>query len=149
VLLGVCASTFLKGPIATMLTFILYLLSGKETHDFIDKLVIGRSRPEGFQGGGFFESAYRMVWHMNPTTELPSGMSTMTRVDSGLTLFLWMCKQVIPQLEYFRMHEYVANGFDVPWDRSLLPCLLTTAAYAIPCIMLGYFALRIRELESK
>lgn len=151
VLLGVCASTFLKGPIATVLTFLLYFLSGEDIHKFIDQLVIGRSSKEGFQGGGIFESIYRIVTHMNPTTELPDNIAfkAVTKIDEEATSFLWVCKQVIPRLESFNMHEYVANGFDVPWDRSLLPCLLVTLAYFLPCVLLGFFALRVRELESK
>lgn len=150
-LLGVTASTFLKGPIATALTFILFILSGEDTHKFMDQLVLGRSSKDGFQGGGFFESIYRIVTHMNPSTDLPDSAAFhfMWLVDSGLTLFLWLCKQVIPQLKYFNMHEYVANGFDVPWDQSLFPCLLITVGYLLPCVLLGYFALRIRELEAK
>ena len=151
VVLAVTASTFLKGPIASMLTFVLLILGGKDAQEFMDQLVLGRGSKEGFQGGGFFESIYRIYSHMNPTTDLPLGFAfdAMKFVDGGLTSFLWLCKQVIPRLEYFNMSSYVANGFDVPWDSSLLPCLLITLGYLPPCVLLGYFALRIRELESK
>ena len=73
----------------------------------------------------------------------------MRLFDSVLTSFLWLCKQVIPRLQYFNMSEYVSNGFDVPWNASVIPSLLITLGYLIPCVLLGYFALRIRELESK
>eukprot|EP00456_Euglypha_rotunda_P069871 TRINITY_DN616_c1_g1_i5.p2 TRINITY_DN616_c1_g1~~TRINITY_DN616_c1_g1_i5.p2 ORF type:complete len:540 (-),score=157.95 TRINITY_DN616_c1_g1_i5:4397-6016(-) len=151
VLIGVSASTFLKGPIATALTFILFVLSGEDTHKFMDQLIRGRGDKDGWQGGGFFESIYRIITHMNPTTDLPENIAFkfMQFVDSGLTFFLWNCKQVIPHLKYFNMQEYVANGFDVPFDQSLGPCLLITVGYVIPCVLLGFFALRIRELESK
>ncbi len=151
VLMGVCASTFLKGPIATALTFILFILSGEDTHKFMDQLIGGKSIKDGWQGGGFFESIYRIVTHMNPTTDLPANyaFTIMQGVDWVLTFFLWTCKQVIPHLKYFNMQEYVANGFDVPFDQSLGPCLLITLAYVLPCVLLGFFALRIRELESK
>ena len=73
----------------------------------------------------------------------------MEGVDKILTSFLWLCKQVIPRSQSFNMTEFVANGFDVPFDASILPSLLVTLAFILPCVMLGYFALRIRELESK
>lgn len=151
VLLGVAGSTFLKGPIATVLTAVLLLLGGEDSHKFMDQLVAGRTAKDGFKGGGFFESIYRIITHMNPTTELPenAAFDVMQAVDSALTWFLWLCKQVIPRLEHFNMSEYVANGFDVPWESSLLPSLLVTLGYLLPCVLLGYFALRIRELESK
>jgi hypothetical protein len=56
---------------------------------------------------------------------------------------------VIPDFTYFDMTPYVANGFDVPWDASLLPSILTTIGFLIPCIILGYFSLQVRELEAK
>ena len=145
-IMAVTASTFLKGPIATVLTFCLLMLGGEDSHKFMDELVGG-----GFKGGGFLESIYRILTHMNPTTDLPDNpaFGGMRIFDSVLTSFLWLCKQVIPRLQYFNMSEYVSNGFDVPWDASVVPSLLVTLGYLIPCVLLGYFALRIRELESK
>ena len=145
-IMGVTASTFLKGPIAAVLTFCLLMLGGEDSHKFMDELVGG-----SFKGGGFLESIYRILTHMNPTTDLPDNpaFGGMRLFDSGLTSFLWLCKQVIPRLQYFNMSEYVSNGFDVPWDASVIPSLLVTVGYLIPCVLLGYFALRIRELESK
>jgi len=103
------------------------------------------------KGGGFLESVYRLVTHMGPFTDLPENPAfyAMKGIDRVLTSFLWLCKQIIPRLQSFNMTEFVANGFDVPFDTSMLPSFLVTIAYVIPCVMLGYFALRIRELESK
>ena len=145
-IMAVTASTFLKGPIATVLTCCLLALGGEDAHKFMDELVGGT-----FKGGGFLESIYRILTHMNPTTDLPDNPAFvgMRLFDAVLTSFLWLCKQVIPQLKYFNMSEYVSNGFDVPWDSSVIPSLLVTLGYLIPCVLLGYFALRIRELESK
>jgi hypothetical protein len=145
-MLGVCASTIVKGPIATMVTFVLFLLSGKRTHEFMDELVSGR-----FQGGGPLESIYRLVTHMGPTTELPDNpaFKIFKIIDMGAVNFLWLCKQIIPRLQSFNMTEFVANGFDVPYDVSILPSMLVTTAFFLPCVLLGYFALRVRELESK
>lgn len=151
VLLAVSASTFLKGPIATVLTAVLFILGTEDSHKFMDQLVLGKGVKDGFQGGGFFESLYRIFTHMNPTTELPDNgaFKIMEFVDGGLTGFLWLCKQVIPRLQYFDMSELVANGFDVTWAHTLIPSLLVALGYLLPCVLLGYFALRIRELESK
>jgi hypothetical protein len=145
-MIGVTASTMVKGPIATILTFVLYLLSGKQTQDFMNGLLTGT-----IQGGGVFESIYRIIAQVNPTQPLPNNpaFSVMRVIDLVFLNFLWLCKQVIPNMKFFNMSEYVANGFDVPFEFSLLPSALVTLAFVIPCIMIGYFALRIRELESK
>ena len=145
-IMSVTASTFLKGPIAAVLTSCLLMLGGEDSHNFMDELVFGK-----FKGGGFLESIYRIITHMNPTTDLPDNpaFGGMRFFDAGLTNFLWLCKQVIPRLQYFNMSDYVSNGFDVPWDASVVPSILVTLGYLVPCVLLGYFALRIRELESK
>jgi hypothetical protein len=145
-MIGVSASTIVKGPIAAVLTFVIYFLSLKDNHEFMDNLVSGR-----VQGGGFLESVYRLVMHMGPSQELPANpaFTVVQSIDWLLNNFLWLCHQVIPYSKYFNMPEFVANGFDVPWETSILPSILVTSAFIIPCVLLGYFALRIRELESK
>lgn len=145
-MMGVAASTFVKGPIAMILTAIFFLLSGQQTHEFMSGLVSGK-----LQGGGPLESIYRLVAHLNPTVELPANpaFKVVKAVDTGPTSFLWLCKQIIPQTQSFNMTEFVANGFDVPFFVSILPSFLVMAAFFLPCVMQGYFALRIRELESK
>ena len=63
-----------------------------------------------------------------------------------------MLHYVIPNFNYYDSTKYVANGFDVPWntiDAALLPGIATTVGYLIPCIVLGYFSLQVRELEAK
>jgi len=151
IVMAVTASTFLKGPIASLLVAVFLILGGKDSQEFMDQLVAGPDAKDGWKGGGFLESVYRIVTHQGPTTELPDNPAfmVMTGVDTGLTWFLWLCKQVIPRLEHFNMSAYVANGFDVPFSSSLAPGLAVMIGYLIPCMLLGYFALRIRELESK
>jgi hypothetical protein len=146
VIMGVAASAVVKGPIATILTFVLFLLSGKKTHEFMDQLVTGQ-----FKGGGPLESIYRLITHMGPNIDLPPNpaFNVVKFFDMIAKSFLWLCKQVIPRSQSFNMTEFVANGFDVPFAESLLPSMLVTAAFLVPCVMLGYFSLRIRELESK
>lgn len=151
VFIGVAASTFVKGPVATFLTACI-LLVGMFGQDFMDQLIMHPERPGAFTGGGVFESIYRIVTHMNPTTELPAGPAffIMQWVDYILKLFLWSVRYYIPNCTHFmRMPEFVANGFDVLWAESLLPSILVTLGFFIPCLFIGYFSLQSRELESK
>lgn len=149
VFLGVAASTFVKGPVATFLTAILVLVGYAQ--EFMNQLLIP-AEYGGFSGGGVFESIYRMVMHMNPTTELPSGPAfyIMQLVDWMLKLFLWSVRYFIPNsMPFGRMPEYVANGFDVNFMAALLPGMLVTLGFFIPCLFVGYYSLQSRELESK
>ena len=98
-----------------------------------------------------FESAYRIVTQMNVQSPLPEGPATdaIKLLDQGSLGALSVLRYVVPDMTYFDMTEYVANGFDVDWNASLLPSILMTIGFLIPCVVLGYFSLQWRELEAK
>jgi hypothetical protein len=144
--LGVTASCFLKGPVAALLTFTLILI-GQTFQEFLFKFVGGK-----VLGGGPIEQMIRVFRHMNEQTELNAG--PLTGLIQGVDEYvfrggLWLVSQVIPQFSYFRMSPYVANGFDVPWSAALLPSIAVTLGYLVPCLLIGYYALKLRELETK
>ncbi|MBA4031688.1 MAG: hypothetical protein C0478_12475 [Planctomyces sp.] len=145
VALGVTASTFVKGPFAIMVTF-TFIMVGNTAREFMDKLLSNK-----WTGGGLFESAYRILTYMNDTTELPNnpGTQLIKWVDWMLNGFLWLVQQILPNFSYFNMAGYVANGFDVDNMRSLVPAIVVTIGYLIPCVLIGYYCLRSRELEAK
>jgi hypothetical protein len=152
VVIGVCASTFVKGPVATMTTFFIVLV-GATGRAFLDTIVDAK-----WVGGGAFESIYRIFAHLNPQTELPSTLpfKVMQLVDGAGVGFLRSVRYLFPDFKFFDLTPYVAYGFDVPWTNpvppnsgALLPSLIITAGYLLPWIVLGYFSLRLRELEAK
>jgi ABC-type transport system involved in multi-copper enzyme maturation permease subunit len=146
VVLSVTASTFVKGPVATLLTATLIVI-GLSFNSFLDELVTKL----GSEGYGTLESIVRIVEHKNPTTSLEdrTGYQIMKIIDRVINRMLATVAQTIPNFNVFSLTPYVANGFDVPFDAGLLPALATTLAYIIPCLFIGYFSLRLRELEAK
>jgi PDZ domain len=146
VMIGVAASCFLKGPIAMLLTFAV-LIVGQGFRELIEKIVTGQSL-----GGGPIESIYRMVTHMNQTVglELSKPVERVIKVtDQGVENGLWLVQQTFPNLTYFNMSPYVAKGFDVDFGAAILPAIAVTVAFLVPCVLVGYYALKLRELESK
>jgi len=145
IVIGVTASCFVKGPVATLLTFGI-LVVGTGFSELMQGLAAGQT-----EGGGPFESAYRMFMHLNPTTGFDEGplKSVITMVDQIAIGFLWTVQHLFPRFEYYNMIPFVANGFDVPWEASLLPSIAVTLAFVIPCLILGYFSLQLREMEAK
>lgn len=143
--IGVSSSTFVKGPIATLLTFSV-LLIGQGFREFMIKLITGVQK-----GGGPIESWYRLVTHMNDTLELPDniGVKIMQGIDNVMLGGLWLMQHLIPDLSSFVMSPYVANGFDVPWGLAMLRSLAVTIGYLVPCLLVGYYSLTLRELEAK
>jgi hypothetical protein len=145
VVVGVTASCFVKGPVATLLTFSL-LVVGQGFREFMGRLVTGQEL-----GGGPIEAWYRIITHMNVMTPLPKSTlaSVIQTIDFGLLNALAVVENIVPDFGRFRMSPYVANGFDVPFWEALLPCLAVACAYLIPCLLIGYYSLALRELEAK
>lgn len=145
VMTGVTASCFVKWPVATFLSFKVIVI-GQVARGFLDKVLSGKQA-----GGGAAESVYRLLTHMNDTTGLPENplTSSIQLFDHGLQHLLWMVKFMIPDLRSFGMSDWVARGFDVPWGGVMLPSIAITAGYFLPCVLLGYFSLSMRELEAK
>ncbi|MDB5391156.1 MAG: hypothetical protein JWM11_6802, partial [Planctomycetaceae bacterium] len=148
VVFAVTVSTAVKGPVASFLTGVIIVLGvfGRTfMQDLLDKNEKGEAK---WTGGGLFESIYRILTHMNPSVELPAGFwsRAVKVVDFPFMQFAARSRSVIPDFDCFQMAKYVAKGYDVPWDSGLLPALMHTLSFLIPCIVLGCFILRSREL---
>jgi len=102
-------------------------------------------------GGGPIEAIYRMVTRKNQVVPLDEvwWVPPMKGVDAVAKECLWLAQQVIPNFDYYNMSAYVANGFDVSFSAALLPSIMVTAGFVLPCLIIGYYSLRLRELESK
>lgn len=152
VVLGVCAGCFVKGPVATILTGSVVVV-GRVAHSFLKELVAGKYDYADFEmkGRGIMDSLIRIPTHKNPVVDLED--SLLTRIAKGIDSVelggLWAVQHLFPDFGSFDSTEYVANAFDVPWAESLLPNLATTIGYTVPWILVGYFSLKLRELEAK
>lgn len=142
VILGVTASTFLKGPIATLLVFV-FLILGSPFHDFLKKMDAG-----DVISSGAWASAVRLINHQNPQVKIEQSGGTKI-FDKTLLGLVKGVYRITPDFDNYRASAYVANGFDVPWNSSLLPALMTTLGFLVPCFILGYVSLAKRELEEK
>ncbi len=151
VFIGTTASCFLKGPVATMLTASVILLGQSMREQMKDMLIQLASEKKEVLGGGTFESLYRLITRMNQTVPMPEnwGTSAIKYLDGLIFQGLGVVYQVIPNLNYYDTSKYVANGFDVPWEVCLEPAIFSTIGYFIPLVIIGYFSLQLRELESK
>ncbi|QDT92944.1 ABC transporter permease [Gimesia algae] len=146
IMLGVTISCFVKGPVA-ILTTLTVVLVGFMSKEYMNEILSGK-----MEASGAIEAWYRLITHMNSQTELPPGpvKGIIGVVDAGIINFLWLCQQVIPNFGIFsNMREYVIKGFDISWSAALLPGIVTTAAYILPCLIVSFYSLKLRELEAK
>jgi hypothetical protein len=153
VVLGVMSGCFLKGPVATMLTVFIVIV-GKVAHGFLESLVTGRvsyNKDLPMQGTGMLDALYRIPMHLTPGVDVDNTfVSRLIKAIDNLVLnALWALQHLFPDFGSFDTTEYVANAFDVPWAEAMLPSLATTVGYCLPWIIVGYFSLRVRELEAK
>ncbi len=153
IVLGVMSGCFVKGPVATILTGFVVIV-GRLAHGFLVSLVTGKIdyNPNiTMSGRGLLDSLIRIPTHMNPTIEL--GDKFVYRMVKALDTIelngLWAVQHLFPDFGSFDATEYVANAYDVPWAESMLPSLMTTVGFCLPWILVGYFSLRLRELEAK
>lgn len=150
--IGTTASCILKGPVATLATFGLLILGAFLKSGLQSRLDTYYSDGGQVVGGGSVESFYRLVTGMNDSTPLDESITktVIESLDAGVYAMLYLAQYVIPYITvFFDSSTFLANGFDVPWDVNLLPCLLITLGFFIPAYIIGYFGLQIRELEAK
>jgi hypothetical protein len=145
VLVGVTVSTFVKGPVATLAT-VAFVGLGVFFHAFLLQVVSGEQ-----QGSGALESSYRLYAHLNPNVALDetSTVRAIQTADTTIKGGLSVVASVVPDLNVFFLNGWVANGFDVNWAAGLAPGVFTLLAYLLPCLLLGFYSLKLRELEAK
>ncbi len=139
---GIAASTFLSAPVAMVAT--IGVLVGGLFRDFMIQLALGQT-----YGGGPFESLYRLVTQENVMSELEPGLGTLLlkMADVLARGFLFAVAAVLPPLGQFGWSDWVAHGFDIPWDHVLIRSI-QTFAFALPALVVGYFLFKAREIAE-
>jgi hypothetical protein len=89
---------------------------------------------------------------MNPTQPLDEGILTTIVViaDDGIVHLMRQAEHIIPNFSHFaRILQFLPNGFDVDWTTTLFPAIAVTVGYLLPGVIIGYYCLKMRELEQK
>lgn len=148
--LGAAASTFVKGPVATLLVG-AYLMMGQLMRGLFDQHLFEFQTKGKPLGGGLLESIYRILTQNNQMTDLPVNWFTSSLQWIDLKILQWMgaMHNIIPDFRLFDGTPYLANGFDVPWSVRSLAAIAITVGFFIPCVVIGTYALMTRELEAK
>lgn len=147
IVLGVTASCVVKGPVSFFFTLTVFVI-GQFFHTFMTRILGGQE-----EGSGMIESAMLMLQHRNPSTGVDTSESSLRviqAVDGANLGILKVASNIIPDFSNFTSAaSYIENGFDVPWNSSVLPAIATFVGFFIPCVILGAAFLKFRELESK
>ncbi|MEZ6108140.1 MAG: hypothetical protein R3B96_19040 [Pirellulaceae bacterium] len=137
--LGVALSTFLNASVS-LLTTVGGLCVG-----FFGKFINELSSKE-LEGGGPIEAVYRLVTQLNVTSEIEGG-GWMSAIDVVLLKGMSSTTNIIPDFTLFDTQAPLADGYDIPLV-LLGVHLLVTFTFVIGAWLVGYFALRTREIAG-
>ncbi len=147
--LGVMFSTFLSGPVA-MLATLASIVLGFFTED-ISKLftAVITNNDKLVPGGGPIESLIRLVTQTTITLRLEPtfGIQVAQFCDKVLMYVMDKVVHVLPNLNDFGNVNFVADGFDIPWNR-LLEQATVGFGFLLAFFLAGHIFLRMREVAK-
>lgn len=147
--LGVLFSTFLSAPVALIASLSMLLVG--QFRDFIAQLfesqVTGDSKL--VPGGGPIESLYRIVTQMSITIDLDPtpAVQAMKLADTVLLAPMRVAAGLFPSLTALGTSNFVADGFDIPFD-LIGAHAMETLGYVLAFCVAATFCLRAREVAS-
>ena len=140
--MGVAFSTFLNTPV-TMLGIVVMAILG-----FYSSFVRELTLPDT-DGGGPIESFIRVITQQNMQVSLETGVLTtlMEQVDNLLVWLLAGLTYLAPDFSQLDFSDFLTFGYSIDPQR-LIVALVITAAFVVGLTILGYFALKTREIAK-
>ncbi len=140
--LGVAFSTFLSAPV-TMLAAICAIVFGFFSES-IKKLTV----PD-VSGGGPLESFYRLITQKNQEELLNEtlGIQIMENIDKLFIGMVGAVTRIVPDFSTLDFSDFLTFGYYVDNDRILV-AFLVSMAFCLGLTVMGYFALKTRELAG-
>jgi hypothetical protein len=147
--LGVLFSTFLSAPVALVASISMLLVG--QFREFIDRLFESQVTGDAkiAPGGGPIESLYRIVTQMSITLELDPtpAVQVMKLADTVLLAPMRVAAGLFPSLSTLGTSNFVASGFDIPFD-LIASHAMETVGYVVAFCVAATFCLRAREVAS-
>ena len=147
--MGVLFSTFLSAPVALVASISMLLVG--QFREFIDRLFESQVTGDAkiAPGGGPIESLYRIVTQMSITLELDPtpAVQVMKLADTVLLAPMRVAAGLFPSLSTLGTSNFVASGFDIPFD-LIASHAMETAGYVVAFCVAATFCLRAREVAS-
>ena len=147
--MGVMFSTFLSGPLALFASLSVVLVG--QFRDFIQRLFESQITGDSTiaPGGGPIESLYRIVTQTSITLQLEQtpAVQLMKTIDTFLLAPMRLLAGLFPSLSSLGTSDFVAGGFDIPFD-LVAEHGMETLGYLLAFFIIGAFCLRAREVAS-
>lgn len=135
-------STYLSGVVSLLVALFVFMLG--QFQDFLAALVLGR-----VSGGGPLENLSRLITNEVAGKQLENTAlnNVIMNTDRVLREFLGGLMNFLPEVQSLSFTEYVSNGFNIGGS-DLAANAIRTFAYLVPWLLLGYHALREREVAG-
>lgn len=140
--LALVLSTYLSGVVSLLVALFVFMLG--QFQEFLLALVIGR-----VAGGGPLENLSRLITNEVAGKQLENTAlnNVIMNTDRVLREFLGGLMNFLPEVQSLSFTEYVSNGFNIG-GADLAANAIRTVAYLLPWLLLGYHALREREVAG-
>lgn len=140
--MGVAFSTFLSAPITMLGTLVMIIIGFFSS--FIREMT-----DAGHEGGGPIESLIRVVTQKNMILDLDTGIMTtiVEQLDLLIVSSLSAMTYLAPNFAQLNFSEFLTYGYAIDIHRILVAVTITLA-FCIGLTMLGYFALKTREIAK-
>lgn len=141
---AIACSTYLSGVISWLCT--MFLFGAGLFTDYIHTLAEGIA-----PGGGPMESAYRIITHSPLAAPIDPGptASLLSGTDEVYRWWLRRFLNLIPDINRYDLHQYVANGFDISWSQVLISDnILPLIGYLLPWGILAFYLMKYREIAN-
>ncbi len=140
--MGVALSTFLSAAITMLGTLVMILIGFSAP--FIRELT-----KIDHDGGGPIESFIRVVTQKNMMIDLDTGYLTtiIENVDKLVVAILNALTYLAPNFSTLNFSNYLTYGYAIDNQRILIAVLITLA-FCVGLTLLGYFALKTREIAK-
>ncbi len=124
----------------------MFLFTAGMFTDYLTQIAQGR-----LYGGGPSEALYRLA--ANRPIGAPIDQSPAHSLIKGVDMvFSWWVGRflaLVPDVNRYDLHQYVANGFDISWSHVLLiDNLLPLVGYLLPWAVLAYYLMKYREIAN-
>lgn len=150
--MGVAFSTFLNAPV-TMFGTIVMIIVGFFTTFIRDMLPVADpglgeqvAKPIG---GGPIESFIRVVTQQNMMVDLDTGIATtfVEQADKLIVQVLNAITYLAPNFSQLNFADFLTNGYAIDSQRIMVAVTITLA-FCVGLTVLGYFALKTREIAK-
>ena len=140
--MGVALSTFLSAPVTMLGTIVMIILGFFST--FVREMT-----EVDHEGGGPIESFIRVVTQQNMVLELDTGVAKtfIEQTDNGIVAILNSITYLAPNFAQLNFAERLTMGYAIDGQRVLI-ALSITLAFCVGLTILGYFALKTREIAK-